>query len=109
MKRLLVLLLICLLPMQAFAGMLTHRSGIDPAQAAIAAAADDQRAKADRGDSLSCTESEDLSSHAGIGDETASTSAPVFLVDSTAPIPALRSDLARQAPFLPPAGRPPQS
>lgn len=117
MKRLLALFLICLLPMQVFAGMLAHENSVDPAtsawqqlQAETAAAAHDQQAEeADRDGPLSCMDSEDFFSHAGVGDETASTSALVFLVDSATPILALRSDLARQAPFLPPAGRPPQS
>lgn len=136
MKRLFALLLICLLPMQVFAGMLTYKTGIDSAalelqvqqqkmleaqrelQAQLLettgagqAEADDLQALADqsdRDDDTSYADSEDFSNHAGIGDETVLNPALAFIVDSASLAPALRSDDARQPPFLPPAGRPPR-
>ncbi|WP_034295428.1 hypothetical protein [Herbaspirillum sp. RV1423] len=134
MTRLFALLLICLLPVQVFAGMLTYKTGIDSAalelqvqQAqqqqlqqllaevagtdAATAAADEQQTlpdQADRDDDTSYADSEDFSNHAGVGDETVLNPALVFVVDSATLAPALRSDAASQPPFLPPAGRPPR-
>ncbi|MFL9879343.1 hypothetical protein PQR63_13175 [Herbaspirillum rhizosphaerae] len=141
MKRLFALLLICLLPMQVFAGMLTYKTGIDSAalelqvqqqqmlemqrlltevagagQTAaddqhdqqILAAQSDQIDQADRDDDTSYADSEDFSNHAGVGDETVLNPTLAFIVDSATLAPVLRSDDARQPPFLPPAGRPPR-
>ena len=136
MKRLFALLLICLLPMQVFAGMLTYKTGIDSAAlelqvqqqqmleaqlemqrrlAEVAGAglmaADDQALPADQADcddDTSYADSEDFSNHAGVGDETVLNPTLAFIVDSATLAPALRSDDARQPPFLPPAGRPPR-
>jgi len=136
MKPLFALLLICLLPMQVFAGMLTYKTGIDSAAlelqvqqqqmleaqlemqrqlAEVAGAspitADDQALpadQADRDDDTSYADSEDFSNHAGVGDETVLNPTLAFIVDSATLAPALRSDDARQPPFLPPAGRPPR-
>lgn len=125
MKRLFALLLICLLPMQVFAGMLTYKTGIDSAALelqvqqeqqrelleSLAQAGEDQQSlpdQADRDDDNSYADSEDFSNHAGVGDETVLNPAMVFLVDSATLAPALHSDDARQPPFLPPAGRPPR-
>ncbi|AKZ62375.1 hypothetical protein F506_06540 [Herbaspirillum hiltneri N3] len=143
MKRLFAILLICLLPVQVFAGMLTYKTAIDSAAleqqvqqqeqlrqalelAAIAGSdanadiADDaaqQQALADAAatadaadgdDDLSYADTEDFSSHAGVGDETVLNPAMAFVADSATLAPALRSDDARQPPFLPLAGRPPR-
>lgn len=134
MKRLFALLLICLLPMQVFAGMLTYKTAIDSAALELQvqqeqqrqllqllaepsgadqtqAAADDQQAladQADRDDDNAYADNEDFSNHAGVGDETVLNPALVFLVDSATLAPTLHSDDARQPPFLPPAGRPPR-
>ncbi len=139
MKRLFAILLICLLPVQVFAGMLTYKTAIDSAAleqqvqqqeqlrqalelAAIAGSgantdsADDataqQQALADStdgdDDDLSYADTEDFSSHAGVGDETVLNPAMAFVADSATLAPALRSDDARQPPFLPLAGRPPR-
>src|SRR5450830_61237 len=84
MKRLFALLLICLLPMQVFAGMLTYKTGIDSAALelqvqqeqqrellqSLAHAGDDQQSlpdQADRDDDNSYADSEDFSNHAGAG------------------------------------------
>jgi hypothetical protein len=135
MKRLFAILLICLLPVQVFAGMLTYKTAIDSValeqqvqqqeqlrQALELAAAaggdvnaDDAVARqqaladsADGDDDLSYADTEDFSSHAGVGDETVLNPAMAFVSDSATLAPALRSDDARQPPFLPLAGRPPR-
>lgn len=135
MKRLFAILLICLLPVQVFAGMLTYKTAIDSvaleqqvqqqeqlrqalALAAVAGsdvnlddAAAQQQALADStdgDDDLSYADTEDFSSHAGVGDETVLNPAMAFVSDSATLAPALRSDDARQPPFLPLAGRPPR-
>ena len=138
MKRLFAILLICLLPVQVFAGMLTYKTAIDSvaleqqvqqqeqlrqalelaATAGTDVNADDaaaqQQALADSTDStdgdddLSYADTEDFSSHAGVGDETVLNPAMAFVSDSATLAPALRSDDARQPPFLPLAGRPPR-
>ena len=126
MKRLFALLLICLLPMQVFAGMLTYKTAIDSAalelqvqweqqrellQWSTAGAGQDLQAlpdQVDGDDDSAYADSEDISNHAGVGDETVLNPALVFLVDSASLAPTQHSDDARQPPFLPPAGRPPR-
>ncbi|RFB70693.1 MULTISPECIES: hypothetical protein [unclassified Herbaspirillum] len=135
MKRLFAILLICLLPVQVFAGMLTYKTAIDSValeqqvqqqeqlrqalELAAASGADvnaddavaQQQALADStdgDDDLSYADTEDFSSHAGVGDETVLNPAMAFVSDSATLAPALRSDDARQPPFLPLAGRPPR-
>lgn len=136
MKRLFAILLICLLPVQVFAGMLTYKTAIDSvaleqqvqqqeqlrqafelaAAAGSLVNADDAADKAaqaladanDGDDDLSYADTEDFSSHAGVGDETVLNPAMAFVSDSATLAPALRSDDARQPPFLPLAGRPPR-
>jgi hypothetical protein len=137
MKRLFAILLICLLPVQVFAGMLTYKTAVDSvaleqqvqqqeqlrqalelaaatgsdANADSVDAAAQQQALADANDGdddLSYADTEDFSSHAGVGDETVLNPAMVFVSDSATLAPALRSDDARQPPFLPLAGRPPR-
>ncbi|MCW5297575.1 hypothetical protein DXT88_05240 [Herbaspirillum lusitanum] len=139
MKRLFAILLICLLPVQVFAGMLTYKTAIDSvaleqqvqqqeqlrqalelaAAAGNDVGADDAAADkaaqeqaladaTDGDDDLSYADTEDFSSHAGVGDETVLNPALAFVSDSATLAPALRSDDARQPPFLPLAGRPPR-
>jgi hypothetical protein len=135
MKRLFAILLICLLPVQVFAGMLTYKTAIDSvaleqqvqqqeqlrqalelaATAGTDVNADDAAAQqqaladsTDGDDDLSYADTEDFSSHAGVGDETVLNPAMAFVSDSATLAPALRSDDARQPPFLPLAGRPPR-
>jgi len=125
MKRLLAFLLICLLPMQVFAGLLTYRTAVDTvalqaqfdqlAQSATLLAADDVAPAltlaaddTDVDDSSDFADSDDFSTHAGVGDEPVLPSAQVFVCDSATLAPSLHSDAASQPPFLPPAGRPPR-
>jgi hypothetical protein len=124
MKRLFALLLICLLPMQVFAGLLTYRTAVDTVtlqaqfdnlrQSADAVAADAESlpkalADDDSDDSADFADSEDFSNHAGVGDEPLRYKAQVFVVDSATLAPVLCSDPASPPPFLPPAGRPPRA
>ncbi|WP_050468151.1 hypothetical protein [Herbaspirillum chlorophenolicum] len=138
MKRLWVLLLICLFPVQVFAAVLTYASSVAatdfsaPVQAELNiavkhlgsqavtvadhAAIDSQLhgAVADNGssddDSTGYADSgEDFSTHAGIGDEPVLTQSLAVLPEPSRLAPALRSDDASQPPFLPLAGRPPRA
>lgn len=137
MKRLWVLLLICLLPVQVFAAVLTYASSVAatdfsaPAEISVAvkyldskqiAAAAEQAAadseqhaaigekSASGDDSTGYADSgEDFSTHAGIGDEPVLTQTLAALPQTSQVAPALRSDDASQPPFLPLAGRPPRA
>lgn len=139
MKRLFALLLICLLPMQVFAGMLTSQVNelFDTQQESVQESslqvpqpvlttqlaqlmaeeiAQDEAvsvvADEDSGDAADTAyndASEDFSTHAGIGDEPALNGALVFVADSATLAPAQCNDDARQPPFLPPAARPPMA
>ena len=137
MKRLWVLLLICLLPVQVFAAVLTYASSMAATdfaapvhvQAAAVqhladktvslsdqAAADDasQALLADSGssdeDSAGYLDNgEDFSTHAGIGDEPVLIQSLAFVPQASSLAPALSSDAALQPPFLPRAGRPPRA
>lgn len=135
MKRLWVLLLICLLPVQVFAAVLTYASSVAstdfsaPAEVSVAvkyldskqlsadqAVADQEphAAIGDKGssgdDSTGYADSgEDFSTHAGIGDEPVLTQTLAALPQTSQVAPALRSDDASQPPFLPLAGRPPRA
>ncbi|EJM98223.1 hypothetical protein [Herbaspirillum sp. YR522] len=137
MKRLWVLLLICLLPVQVFAAVLTYASSVAstdfsaPAELSVAvkyldskqvattadqAAVDyeQQVALGDKGsvgdDGTGYADSgEDFSTHAGIGDEPVLTQTLASLPQTSQLAPALRSDDASQPPFLPLAGRPPRA
>jgi len=137
MKRLWVLLLICLLPVQVFAAVLTYASSVSstdfsaPAEVSVAvkyldskqlAAAADQAAADDEQHAVVSDKSptgddgagyadsgEDFSTHAGIGDEPVLTQTPAILPQTSQVAPALRSDDASQPPFLPLAGRPPRA
>ncbi|HZG22166.1 MAG TPA: hypothetical protein VE092_19295 [Herbaspirillum sp.] len=138
MKRLWVLLLICLLPVQVFAAVLTYASSMAatdfsapvPAHATVAvqhladqtvsladhAAAGDQShavvadAAANDDDGAGYADSgEDFSTHAGIGDEPVLIQSLAIVPQTSRLAPALRSDAAMQPPFLPRAGRPPRA
>lgn len=133
MKRLWVLLLICLFPVQVFAAVLTYASSVaatdftEPAISmvaklanasdAVSAAVDndthhdavaDNSSSSDDENSGYADSSEDFSTHAGIGDEPVLIQSLAVLPDQTSLAPALRSDNASQPPFLPLAGRPPR-
>lgn len=139
MKRLWVLLLICLLPVQVIAAVLTYASSMAatdfpvPAAAhAVAtqhlaaktvslsdpapAASDDKShaVAADAGtnddDGSGYADSgEDFSTHASIGDEPLLMQSLAMVPQTSRLAPALRSDAALQPPFLPRAGRPPRA
>ncbi|MBP0600295.1 hypothetical protein J8I26_19450 [Herbaspirillum sp. LeCh32-8] len=137
MKRLWVLLLICLFPVQVFAAVLTYASSVaatdfsapvqvqsniavkhlvDKTVAVVDHVADVQQhdAVADKGaadeDSNTYADNgEDFSTHAGIGDEPVLIQSLAILPQTTRLAPALRSDDASQPPFLPLAGRPPRA
>nr|WP_238533889.1 hypothetical protein [Herbaspirillum lusitanum] len=88
---------------------LAAAAGSDVSAAADKAAQEQALADATDGDDdLSYADTEDFSSHAGVGDETVLNPALAFVSDSATLAPALRSDDARQPPFLPLAGRPPR-
>jgi len=115
MKRLLVLLLICLLPMQVFAGMVTFKvatasqTRLGTMPGVDVASADDKGDQHVLGDNADAgADNDDFSNHATIGDEPVMHLAQLFVVDAATLAPALRSDAACQPPFLPPAGRPPR-
>jgi len=76
----------------------------DDVAPALTLAADDT----DVDDSSDFADSDDFSTHAGVGDEPVLHSAQVFVCDSATLAPSLHSDAASQPPFLPPAGRPPR-
>lgn len=137
MKRLWVLLLICLLPVQVFAAVLTYASSVAatdfsaPAQVELniaakhlgaytASVADHTADSLEHGavadnsgaddDGTGYADSgEDFSTHAGIGDEPMLIQSLAILPESSRLAPALRSDDASQPPFLPLAGRPPRA
>lgn len=138
MKRLWVLLLICLLPVQVFAAVLTYASSMAatdfsvpvPVHTTVAvqhlgaktvsladhAVTDDQShaVVADAGvnddDGAGYADSgEDFSTHAGIGDEPVLVQSLAVMPQTSRLAPALRSDAALQPPFLPRAGRPPRA
>ncbi len=115
MKRLFILLLICLLPVQVFAGSLAYveehfvqieqNTIIDdvldtvlPDIHQLDVTGDDQE-----------QEQDDYLMHIGAGDEPVMYACNFAVPDFTAFSPACRSDLALQPPFLPPAGRPPRA
>lgn len=137
MKRLWVLLLICLFPVQVFAAVLTYASSVaatdfsvPQVEASVAvkhlvsktvavadhAAADQQqhdavadKASSDDDGNSYADSGEDFSTHAGIGDEPVLMQSLAILPQTSRLAPALRSDDASQPPFLPLAGRPPRA
>ncbi|MBB3212829.1 hypothetical protein FHW67_002117 [Herbaspirillum sp. Sphag1AN] len=120
MKRLLVLFLMCVLPLQVFAGVVSSRAAqlqqtpvLLQMQHAGAAHEDhhgDQQKQAPLDDNagIAGVDDEDFSYHASIGDEPVLVTALMFVAESARLAPALRSDPEIQPPFLPPAGRPPR-
>ena len=113
MKRLLVLFLICLLPMQVFAGMVTYRAVLTqqlqpPAVVAVQAGHADDSDSGDHVGDVANADSEDFSYHAGLGDEPVLYAAVLFVTEASSLAQVLSSDAASQPPFLPPAGRPPR-
>ncbi len=135
MKRLWVLLLICLLPVQVFAAVLTYASSVaatDFSAPSVATAAHHLASKTvslsdaakadDHGKSMVADagssdddgagyadSGEDFSTHAGIGDEPVLTRSLAIVPQISRLAPALSSDAAMQPPFLPRAGRPPRA
>lgn len=117
MKRLLILLLICLLPMQVFAGVRAFQidqAGDKPAswqKASVSADAvqlaeilDEDDDGAYDGDEFS----DESFSQTGASDETMLMPLPAFPDDPLVLTHALRHDAVRQPPFLPLPGRPPR-
>eukprot|EP01037_Dinobryon_pediforme_P045881 gene45881-58748_t len=107
MKRLFILFLICLLPMQVFAGMITFKGAIaqqtqpgamPDVNVGLSVANIDGSDSGNKGDnadtSAASNDGEDFSSHAAIGDEPVLYSAQLFVVNSATLAPALRSDAA---------------
>lgn len=135
MKRLWVLLLICLLPVQVFAAVLTYASSVaatdfsTPVESVVvikqldakkplvaAQAAGDSQLSAVPADGSAPADDngysdngEDFSTHAGIGDEPVLARSLAVLPQTSRLAPVLHSDDASQPPFLPLAGRPPRA
>jgi hypothetical protein len=120
MKRLLVLFLMCVLPLQVFAGVASSRAvqlQETPMLSQLQHAGSDhgdhygnhqKQAPLDDNAGIASVDDEDFSYHASIGDEPVLVTAMMFAAESARLAPALRSDPAIQPPFLPPAGRPPR-
>lgn len=114
MKRLLILLLICLLPTQVFAGSVAYAQEhvtqteqatiLDDVLASVLSVAQQVDLTADTEEQ----EHDDYLMHIGAGDEPVIYAGSFAVLDFPAFFPACRSDLALQPPFLPPAGRPPR-
>lgn len=114
MKRLLILLLICLLPVQVFAGGVAYEQE-HPVQTQQSTFIDDVlesvlsvASQVELSGSSDEQEHDDFLMHIGAGDEPVIYAGNFFAPDCPAYFPACRSDLASQPPFLPPAGRPPR-
>jgi hypothetical protein len=117
MKRLFILLLICLLPTQVFAGSVSYAQEhteqtemsklIDEVFDTVLFAAQsiDLGSAGDSQDQ----DQDDRLMHIGAGDEPAIHAGYVFAPDLPAFVVISRSDIALQPPFLPPAGRPPRA
>lgn len=120
MRRLLILLLMFLLPMQVFAGVsefkanarandvatltyaVQHGERQEVSQPAPTCGADSDSSSPD---SLV----DDIEMHVDLGDETVPAFPLIFAAAAIASTPALSNDKARQPPFLPPAGPPPRA
>jgi len=120
MRRLLILLLMFLLPMQVFAGMTEFKANPQANVVATLVYAvqqdDHQDARQDApasktdGDCNSQDSTvDDIEMHVDLGDETVPAFPLVFAAAAIASTPALSNDKARQPPFLPPAGPPPRA
>jgi hypothetical protein len=137
MRRLFVLFLILLLPLQVFAGVVEDRLALSqnaPGAALTSAeseltsstqsiqspagdwhvlqlngvAAVDNHDGQDNQDSPGDEPAEDFASHATFGDETVPASFMIFAIHSPNFISALHNDAASIPPYLPPAARPPK-
>lgn len=114
MRRLLILLLMFLLPMQVFAGMTESQ-----ANTVATLAVQQEILQEVLQDASACTAGDDCSSqdsvvddiemHVDLGDETVPAFPLVFAAAAIASTPALSNDKALQPPFLPPAGPPPRA
>jgi hypothetical protein len=114
MKRLLILLLICLLPVQVFAGTVSYaeehleqieqRTIIEEVLESVLSVA----SHIDLADETDEQEHDEYLMHIGAGDEPVIYAGSFAAPDFPAFFPVCRSDLALQPPFLPPAGRPPR-
>ncbi|WP_148264903.1 hypothetical protein [Collimonas fungivorans] len=114
MRRLLILLLMFLLPMQVFAGMTESQANTVATLAVQQEILHDglQDAPACRVDSACDSEDiavDDIEMHVDLGDETVPAFPLVFAAAAIASTPALSNDKALQPPFLPPAGPPPRA
>ncbi|AMP01677.1 hypothetical protein CAter10_4250 [Collimonas arenae] len=110
MQRLLILLLICLLPMQVFAGTAASQADV-VATLAFSAQQHESATQCSIADDCSSQDTlvDDLEMHVDLGDETVPAFPFVFAAATIAAAPALSNDKARQPPFLPPAGPPPRA
>ena len=118
MRRLFLLLLICLLPLQVFAGManahLTHSQHTVQAISQglqSAAMTTDVATTTDSNDQEDAPDdglAKDLSNHASFGDDAMPAGFLIFAQYSPAFISALHDDAASVPPYLPPAARPPK-
>lgn len=120
MRRLLILLLMFLLPMQVFAGMTEFKANPQAnvvATLAYAVQQDDHQdarkgapvCKADIDCSSQDSVVDDIEMHVDLGDETVPAFPLIFAAAAIASTPALSNDKARQPPFLPPVGPPPRA
>jgi hypothetical protein len=120
MRRLLILLLMFLLPMQVFAGMAASLADSQANEVAMLTCLAQnevqpeiqQNAPACKADA-DCTSQDsavdDVEMHVDLGDETVPAFPFVFAAAAIASTPALSNDKARQPPFLPPVGPPPRA
>jgi hypothetical protein len=113
MQRLLILLLICFLPMQVFAGV-PAASAETKASLAFSAHSEQQHellVQCSIADDCGAPDTlvDDIEMHVDLGDETVPAFPFVFAAASLAGPPALSNDKACQPPFLPPAGPPPRA
>lgn len=120
MRRLLILLLMFLLPMQVFAGMTEFKANTQAnvvATLAYAVPQDDCQdvhqltpaCSADSDCNSQDSAVDDIEMHVDLGDETVPAFPLIFAAAAIASTPALSNDKARQPPFLPPAGPPPRA
>ena len=116
MRRLLILLLMFLLPMQVFAGMTESHANVVATLSYAVQQDDHQDARkgvpactADIDCSSQDSVVDDIEMHVDLGDETVPAFPLIFAAAAIASTPALSNDKARQPPFLPPAGPPPRA
>ena len=110
MRRLLILLLMFLLPMQVFAGMTESQANTVATLAVQQEILQDAPAcKADSACDSEDIALDDIEMHVDLGDETVPAFPLVFAAAAIASTPALSNDKALRPPFLPPAGPPPRA